>query len=92
MATLRLLMLFIIHAFYSLNRFLSSLVPLREPKPLLARRRRIPTHLAVILVPDAENHDTREEEKVMKECVEQIMDWCKDIGIQRLSVYERDGG
>lgn len=91
MSHLGLLALFIIHAFHRLKRFLSWLVPAPTPKPLLARRRRIPTHLAVILVPDAENYDARVEETVMEECVEQVVDWCKELGMQRLSIYERDG-
>lgn len=84
------LLLLLVHAFYGFNNFFISLVPLRQPKPLLAKRRKLPTHLALLLIPDAENHDTREEERVMEECVEHVVEWCKELGIQRLSVYDRD--
>ena len=85
------LLLLLIHTLYGFKNFLFSLVPPRHPKPLLARRRRLPLHLALLLIPDAENHDTREEEGVMEECVEHVLDWCKKLEIQRLSVYDRDG-
>lgn len=85
------LLLLLIHTLYGFKNFLFSLIPNRNPKPLLARRCKLPVHLALLLIPDAENHDTREEERVMEECVEHVVEWCKDLGIQRLSVYDRDG-
>jgi dehydrodolichyl diphosphate syntase complex subunit NUS1 len=85
------LLLLLLHSLYGFKNFLFSLVPHRNPKPLLARRRKLPVHLALLLIPDAENHDTREEERVMEQCVEHVVEWCKELEIQRLSVYDRDG-
>ncbi|KAF8585534.1 hypothetical protein K439DRAFT_1615828 [Ramaria rubella] len=85
------LVLLLIHTLYGIKNFLFSLIPQRNPKPLLARRRQTPQHLALLLVPDAENHDMRIEQSVMEECVESVVEWCKEMGVQRLSVYDRDG-
>ncbi|KAF8523075.1 hypothetical protein BU17DRAFT_44219 [Hysterangium stoloniferum] len=85
------LILIIIHTVYGLKNLIFSFIPRRAPRPLLVRRQKSPGHVALILVPDAENHDTRDEEAVLEECVERAVKWCKAVGIQRLSVYERDG-
>jgi len=85
------LVLLIIHTVYGLKNLIFSFIPGRTPRPLLARRRKSPGHVALVLVPDAENHDIRDEETGLEESVERAVKWCRSVGIQRLSVYERDG-
>ncbi|GJJ08812.1 hypothetical protein Clacol_003031 [Clathrus columnatus] len=84
------LLLLIIHTIYGLKNLLCSFIPSRSPKPLLARRRKVPTHISLLLVPNPENHDVNEERKVMIHCVERAIKWCKLLGIPRLSIYEKD--
>lgn len=85
------LVLLFIHAIYGLKNLLFSFIPSRNPKPLLARRKKVPGHIAFILVPNAVNSETGQEEAVMEQCIESAIKWCKTLGISHLSIYERDG-
>lgn len=85
------LFLLIIHTIYGLKNLLFSVIPSRKPKPLLARRRKLPTHVSLILVPDPENRNLNEEKAVIKQCIERAVDWCQTLGIPRLSIYEKEG-
>lgn len=81
-----------IHALYAAYKFVLSYWRHFDdaPQPLTAPRNQLPTHLAMTLVPDEVNNlETCRD--VMIENVEQIVSWCKDAGIARLTIYDQEG-
>ncbi|KAF8560319.1 hypothetical protein OG21DRAFT_1402032 [Imleria badia] len=62
----------------------------RPPKPLQAHRSKIPKHLCLNLVA---NNDmpTEETETAFLQCLQGVAAWCRVLGIETLTVYDRHG-
>ncbi|KAJ7071073.1 hypothetical protein C8F01DRAFT_1108978 [Mycena amicta] len=58
------------------------------PLPLRTTRRRIPKHLAILLVPDFESGATRE---CMLESISRASGWCRTVGVETLTLYDTQG-
>ena len=85
--------LFLIHFVYSLVNAATSLRKLcsaRNPQPLTAKRRQLPSHLAVLFVCNHHVSLERFEEDIVAN-IEQIVGWCRLAGITQLTVYDREG-
>lgn len=62
----------------------------RQPKPLKAKRSKIPKHLCLNLV--ANNDMPAEEtETTFLQCLQSVAAWCRELGIETLTVYDRRG-
>ncbi|KAF8227443.1 hypothetical protein L208DRAFT_1405388 [Tricholoma matsutake] len=93
MALLATFWLRILHIFYSLILFVYSgckRLTAASPQPLDAVRRRIPKHLAVVLVIDP-NASSEDIEKSLTGTIVKLVGWCRVIGTQKLTVYEEHG-
>jgi len=82
----------ILHAIYSLSIAFSdlSIFGPRTPQSLTTKRRQIPDHLAVLLIPDYDLETSIIEETFI-ETVENAVQWCRIVGIPRLTVYDSEG-
>ncbi|KII93756.1 hypothetical protein PLICRDRAFT_403978 [Plicaturopsis crispa FD-325 SS-3] len=93
MPSLASFVLSLFHFLYSCIVAVSSIrSSLRNPQPrsLTAQRRRIPAHLALLLV-GSKSAQTEETERAFLECVERTVDWCRTVGIETLTVYDSEG-
>jgi len=93
--TMRLLfdvLLYILHFSYS------SILKLRSiweqwspthPQPLLAPRRRIPRHLAILFTDSSA--DTHSSKNALTESILRSIEWCRLTGIKKLTVFEEKG-
>ncbi|KAJ7786266.1 hypothetical protein B0H16DRAFT_1489831 [Mycena metata] len=93
MAILEYVLLRVIHSFHFLVAlWLASWRRLRSstPLPLEVTRRRIPNHLAVLLVPDS-IHEPAATLECLLETVNRTIGWCRSAGIQQLTLYDNDG-
>jgi len=90
-------LLWILHLFLNIYRFISCLLPRRAPQPLRASRRRLPKHLAVIF---GDYYGDRSRSRMTSrtaelgdtiESVRRLVEWCRVIGIGVLSVYDQQG-
>ena len=87
------LVLYLIHAVYALANVVTSWRYrrfAREPYPLVAERSKLPRHLAILLA-SSYDHVSESFEQDILQNVEQIVGWCKTAGIQRLTLYDRQG-
>ncbi|KAF9535427.1 hypothetical protein CPB83DRAFT_754001 [Crepidotus variabilis] len=57
------------------------------PQHLLAERRRIPKHLALLFVAET-GQDVERAKHALSESVLNAVEWCRAIGVQKLTVYE----
>lgn len=83
----------LLHAIYSLVVASISLFRhLTRPTPaaLKATRRRVPKHLAILFVPDTE-FDERTIEHCIIESIQKSINWCQQVGVRELSVYDAEG-
>ncbi|KAI0361532.1 hypothetical protein OH77DRAFT_1492567 [Trametes cingulata] len=81
----------LLHALYRLVLVFKSVFHSdKEPRPIAARRSKMPSHLALTLVPNSEDDD-EVNEQYMLDSVEKVVHWCKLAGIRRLTVYDRQG-
>ncbi|KAI0068242.1 hypothetical protein BV25DRAFT_544287 [Artomyces pyxidatus] len=62
-----------------------------SPQPLVAPRRKTPTHLALVLVCDEAKLGAVITKDAFLQCVERATAWCRGAGIGRLTVYDRAG-
>jgi undecaprenyl pyrophosphate synthase len=88
----------ILHILRVVVRLFSLLVPRRSPRTLNVPRTRVPKHLALALVTKDRNIDwgieLKDEEELvlaMFECVRRVVEWCEVVGIEVLTVYDREG-
>ncbi|KAF7306889.1 DUF2235 domain-containing protein [Mycena indigotica] len=88
MRLVRYAILSIVHFVYSFISLLISCWNYSTPSPLRTTRRRIPGHLALILVPKVDSKSTRE---CMLETIARVVGWCRVIGVQKLTVYDSEG-
>ena len=88
------LFLWVVHFFYSL--FL-AILSIRShyfrptPRPLTATRSKIPSHLALVLVSQEPDLCILDAQEAFLRCTEKAIACCRAAGIQRLSVYDRQG-
>ena len=88
------LFLRVVHFFYSL--FLVTL-SIRSryfritPRPLTATRSKIPSHIALVLVSQEPDLGISDAEEAFLRCTEKAIACCRAAGVQRLSVYDRQG-
>lgn len=84
--------LYLFHVVYYLINVVSSYRAslTRPPNPLSAKRKQVPTHLALLLTTD-KNIPVEEYEEELLENAHQAVSWCRAVGIQRLTVYDREG-
>ena len=92
MSWLASILLHCIHVLYSLVNAVSSFRQRfnRKPQSLNAERRQIPTHLAVLLT-SADNAAPKNQEDKTLENVRDMVEWCREAGIPRLTIYDRQG-
>jgi len=62
----------------------------KEPLPLTAHRSKVPAHLCLNLVASDEL-DPEVAEVAFLECLRRTVGWCKVVGIESLTVYDRHG-
>ncbi len=85
--------LLLIHVGYSVVNAARSLregLCARDPRPLAAKRKQVPSHLAVLF---ASHDDAALDlfESEMLDNIEQVVAWCQVAGVKRLTVYDRRG-
>jgi dehydrodolichyl diphosphate syntase complex subunit NUS1 len=93
MALLAALSLRALHILYTLALFVYSGWKRRtraSPYPLQTARRRIPKHLAIILVTDP-SLPCEALDKTLMDTVIKAVSWCRIVGTQKLTVYEEHG-
>lgn len=82
--------LHVIHSFLILVPSLWKRFTSRPPLPLMAPRRRIPKHLAILFVTGAGVDPETVEDRVL-DSLDSLIVWCRAIGIEKLSLYDSDG-
>jgi undecaprenyl pyrophosphate synthase len=91
MSWLAYVLLRIVHAIYALVLSFSTRWRCNDPVsnnfPLGTAYTKLPAHLAVILV--AEEGSRQVDEMLVS--VERIVGWCRKLGIEQLTVYDKDG-
>lgn len=60
------------------------------PQQLRAHRRRIPKHLAIIFTVDP-SVPLESAQVALTESVLNAVEWCRTIGVKKLTVYEENG-
>ncbi|KAH7906658.1 hypothetical protein BJ138DRAFT_608599 [Hygrophoropsis aurantiaca] len=84
----------VLHFFYAVIVFLaSSLKSLRriQSLPLTAQRRKLPSHLCLLLVSDGEPDAEAETERAFLESIQRVVAWCHTLGIANLTAYDNEG-
>jgi len=61
------------------------------PKPLTVSRSQIPRNLAVVLVCSDDKANNGAVQEAFIQCVERITAWCKAVGVNHLTVFDRHG-
>ncbi len=85
--------LYLIHAIYSIIKAASTLRRKHfghEPQPLEAKRKKIPTHIALLFAADV-NPLPKNLEQDLLDNIKLAVSWCRVVGITRLTVYDRRG-
>ncbi|CAL1695669.1 unnamed protein product [Somion occarium] len=93
MSWLTSLALYIIHAVYLLASSLSFLrnpLTYTSPRPIDAKRKLTPKHLALVFT-GCDSNEMDNLEDILLENIEGVVSWCHLSGIQRLTVYDREG-
>ncbi|KAJ3862730.1 hypothetical protein EV359DRAFT_44552 [Lentinula novae-zelandiae] len=83
----------LLHAIYSLVIFSISFcrhITRPTPSALNATRGRLPKHLSIIFVSDAD-FDERTNEYCIMKSIFRAISWCQQLGIPQLSVYDVEG-
>jgi len=87
------LCLHLLHLFYSLATFATAIwkyLARRKPQPLTAKRAKLPSHLALLLV-SSDEVGIEDTEKNFVESVVRAATWCRTVGIGKLTVYDSQG-
>jgi len=93
MSLLSSLLLRVLHFFYASALLLRSYwksSTWTPPLPVKSSRRRIPQHLAILLVLPPHQSLTHVEDAIVQSVVNAV-GWCRAAGIEKLTVYERTG-
>ncbi|KAJ7244758.1 hypothetical protein B0H12DRAFT_1203571 [Mycena haematopus] len=83
----------VLHSFHFLITLLSASwdrLQSTPPLPLHVTRRRIPHHLALLLVLDPA-HDPASTRESLLETVNRTVGWCRSAGIEKLTLYDTAG-
>lgn len=99
MKILGFLLLSVLHACYALTRAFQALTnrlnPRRQPRPIHEPRDKIPKHIALVLAHgDAQKRHGQlyiDDVKAMLESVLRAVGWCQEVGVEKLTVYDREG-
>jgi len=94
MALVVRLVLCALHFFYSLFLYILSFRSRyfrSAPRPLAAKRNKIPSHLVLVLASQEPDLCVSGAQEAFLGCIENAITWCRVAGIQRLSVYDRLG-
>lgn len=62
----------------------------RQPQPLFAARQRIPKHLSVVLLAPP-SHSKYSINTAVVESVANAVQWCRQLGVPKLTIYEEHG-
>ncbi|KAG8814017.1 hypothetical protein FRC17_001332 [Serendipita sp. 399] len=84
-------LLWLFHLFLALKRFFATLLPAKSPRPLRARRKKLPNHLAVLLSSEGNSGNTVTDGPEAIESVRRLAEWCRITGIEVLSVFDSAG-
>ncbi|KAJ7932440.1 hypothetical protein B0H13DRAFT_1955484 [Mycena leptocephala] len=93
MAVLVHVLLRVLHSFHFLIALLSASwhrLNRTPPLPLQVTRRRIPRHLALLLVSDS-IHDPAATRESFLESASRAVGWCRTAGIEKLTLYDSKG-
>ncbi|KAF9457056.1 hypothetical protein BDZ94DRAFT_1274119 [Collybia nuda] len=93
MASVANVSLRVVHFIYALVIFIYSCwkrLTWSHPLPLTATRRRIPKHLALLLVTGSGDEHEDTEHTIVRSVINAVA-WCRFSGIQKLTVYEEHG-
>lgn len=84
--------LYVLHAIYNVANIISSFQQhlTSSPRPLNVQRKQVPSHLALLLALD-DKEQTETLEACMLDNVENVVSWCREVGIRRLTLYDRGG-
>lgn len=92
MSWLAYLFLRLLHVVYWLVTAVRSMrKPRIDPRPLAAKRNKLPAHLALLLVPSDDLERSEADTDAMLDSVDRAVAWCRVAGISRLSVYDCTG-
>ncbi|KAJ6509493.1 hypothetical protein C8R47DRAFT_1098887 [Mycena vitilis] len=83
----------VLHSFYSLIILLSASwrrLYTAPPLPLQVTRRRIPRHVALLLVPHP-GQDLVATRESLLETASRTIGWCRSSGVEKLTLYDREG-
>ncbi|KAG8827492.1 hypothetical protein FRC17_007825 [Serendipita sp. 399] len=84
-------LLWLFHLFLALKRFFATLLPVKSPRPLRARRKKLPNHLAVLLSSEGNSGNNVTDGPEAIESVRRLAEWCRITGIEVLSVFDSAG-
>ena len=92
MSRLASFILSLFHTVYYILNVVSTLRAsvVRPPNLLAAKRKQVPTHLALLLTTENAVIDEAFEFQLVDN-IQETVSWCRAAGIQRLTVYDRDG-
>lgn len=84
--------LYVFHAVYYVINLASSLRAMLDPppNPLAGKRKQVPTHLALLVTTDQDALSESLEQELLDN-IQQAVSWCRTAGVQRLTVYDREG-
>jgi len=93
MSWLASLVLAILHAVYWLINTAKSTFKQfdDEPAPLATERAKLPRHLALVLYADTQALEAELLKERILDTVQNLVSWCRVVGITRLTVYDRHG-
>ena len=82
----------VLHFFYHIFTLITSWKPQQPPHELSYPRKQIPRHLALLLVSDSDESPSADAVlECYLESVHRLVGWCRTVGIQKLTAYDRDG-
>ncbi|KAJ7900303.1 hypothetical protein B0H14DRAFT_2331589 [Mycena olivaceomarginata] len=89
---LQLVLRVLLHSFHLISLLAASWHRLfsTPPLPLQVTRRRIPRHLAVLLVLDSPHEPALIHESLL-EIASRTVGWCRSVGIEKLTLYDSEG-
>lgn len=85
-------LLHVLHLFYHLFTLIASCKSQPQPHGLSYPRKQNPRHLALLLV--ADGNESTPGSAILDcflESIQRTVGWCRTVGIQKLTVYDRDG-
>ena len=85
-------LLHLLHVFYRIFTFVASQKAQPQPYGLSYPRKQMPRHLALLLVSDGDESSSEDASlECFVESIQRTVGWCQTVGIQKLTVYDRNG-